>query len=98
MKFRMLLVGALMSLFAMDATAQVPEAWLGTWKLNVAKSKFSPGPPPKSMIVKSAAAEGGGFTYTSDTVAADGKTSPLTRCDPPSLWRREPGWDQDPGS
>lgn len=75
MKIRMLLVGALMCLVAVDATAQVPEPWLGTWKLNVAKSKFSPGPPPKSMIVNSAAAEGGGFTYTSDTVAADGKTT-----------------------
>jgi hypothetical protein len=75
MKIRMQLVGALMSLFAVDATAQAPEAWLGTWKLNVEKSKFSPGPPPKSMIVKSAAAAGGGFTYTSDMVAADGKTT-----------------------
>ena len=50
MKIRMLLVGSLMCLFAVDATAQVPKPWLGTWKLNVAKSKSSPGVPlPKSM-------------------------------------------------
>jgi len=27
------------------------DAYIGTWKLNVAKSKFSPGPPPKSSVV-----------------------------------------------
>ena len=26
--------------------AQAPEAWLGTWTLNVAKSVYNPGPPP----------------------------------------------------
>jgi hypothetical protein len=25
--------------------------FVGTWKLNVAKSKFSPGPPPQSQTV-----------------------------------------------
>jgi hypothetical protein len=27
------------------------DRFVGTWKLNVAKSKFSPGPPPKSATV-----------------------------------------------
>src|SRR5262245_4092534 len=31
--------------------AQAPKGLEGTWKLNVTKSKFSPGPAPKSMTV-----------------------------------------------
>ena len=31
--------------------AQAPKGLAGTWKLNSAKSSFSPGPPPKSMTV-----------------------------------------------
>jgi hypothetical protein len=31
--------------------AQAPKGLEGTWTLNIAKSKFSPGPPPKSMKV-----------------------------------------------
>lgn len=31
--------------------AQAPKAIQGTWKLNVAKSSFSPGPAPKSMTI-----------------------------------------------
>ena len=32
-------------------SAQAPAGLEGTWKLNPAKSKFSPGPPPKSQTV-----------------------------------------------
>jgi len=33
---------------------------VGTWKMNLAKSKFSPGPPPKSAtIAKIQAVDGG---------------------------------------
>ena len=45
---------------------------MGTWKLNVAKSKFSPGPAPKSLTVKFEPA-GKGVKLTTDGVAADGK-------------------------
>jgi hypothetical protein len=44
---------------------------LGTWKLNLAKSSYSPGPAPKSQIVKYEAWEGG-FKVTIDTVTANG--------------------------
>jgi hypothetical protein len=27
------------------------DPWLGTWQLNLAKSKYSPGPPPRSQTV-----------------------------------------------
>ena len=73
MKIRMMLVGALMCLSAVDVLAQTPAPWLGTWKLNVAKSTYNPGPPPKSQIVKNMAAADGGYNSTGDTVAADGK-------------------------
>ena len=45
---------------------------LGTWKLNVAKSKYSPGPAPKSATVTYEAA-GDGYKRTGESVAADGK-------------------------
>jgi hypothetical protein len=44
---------------------------VGTWKLNVAKSKYNAGQPPKSSTVVIAAA-GQGIKLTSDTVLADG--------------------------
>ncbi len=44
---------------------------IGTWKLNVAKSKYSPDPAPKSQSVTFAAA-GQGVKVTVEGVAADG--------------------------
>ena len=37
--------------FASTAFAQMPKGMAGTWKLNAAKSTFSPGPAPKSMTI-----------------------------------------------
>ena len=34
---------------AVLVTAQTKDPWAGTWRLNVAKSKYSPGPVPKSI-------------------------------------------------
>ena len=31
---------------AQRTAAQVPSAWFGTWKLNIARSMYDPGPPP----------------------------------------------------
>lgn len=45
---------------------------VGTWKLNVAKSKFDPGPGPKSLT-RTVEAQGDGVKYTFDGVGADGK-------------------------
>ena len=46
----------------------------GTWKLNVEKSKYTPGPGPKSQTLtwKPSAT---GFDFTVDTVTAEGKTT-----------------------
>jgi hypothetical protein len=63
---------------------------VGTWKLNVEKSKYNPGPAPKSLTrtleaqgenvkysFEGVSAEGTGLAY-SFTVAYDGKESPIT--------------------
>jgi hypothetical protein len=44
---------------------------VGTWKLNVTKSKYDPGPTPKSLT-RTVEAQGDGLKYTFDGVAADG--------------------------
>jgi hypothetical protein len=44
---------------------------VGTWKLNVAKSKYSPGPAPRSQT-RTIEAQGDGIKSTTDGVAADG--------------------------
>jgi hypothetical protein len=56
---------------AIGVRAQAPKGLLGTWKLNSAKSKFSPGPPPKSMTVTYSAA-GDGVKIVVDMVPAEG--------------------------
>jgi hypothetical protein len=50
---------------------------VGTWKLNVAKSTFSPGPAPKSQT-RTYAETPQGITLTIKTTAADGKESTAT--------------------
>jgi hypothetical protein len=53
--------------------AQAPaKNMVGTWKLDIAKSKYSPGPTPKSQIAKLENADGG-MKVVSDRVESDGK-------------------------
>lgn len=69
--------------------ANPDNAWDGTWELNVAKSKFDPGPPLKSqtrtirtegdmqtVTIKGANAEGGSVA-TKSTYRLDGKDYPI---------------------
>jgi hypothetical protein len=46
----------------------------GTWKLNLAKSKYNPGPAPKSSIVK-ISIENDTETYSAENVDATGTSS-----------------------
>ncbi len=55
-----------------SGAVQAADNWLGTWKLNVAKSKYSPGPAPKSNTSKYEASEGG-MKGVTDGVDAEGK-------------------------
>lgn len=54
--------------------AQDADPLVGTWKMNAAKSKFSPGPATKSQVVKYEA-QGDGLKITADITNADGTTA-----------------------
>jgi hypothetical protein len=54
-----------------DLSAQGTDPRIGTWKLNGAKSKYSPGPAPQSLTLKVEAA-GKGEKVTAEFVDADG--------------------------
>ena len=56
---------------AVHAAAQAPDPLVGTWKLDLAKSSYKPGPPPKSVTVVIDAA-GKGLKVAVDAVGADG--------------------------
>ncbi len=71
-----LVVGLLVSALGVSTLAQGNSS-VGSWKLNVAKSKFSPDPAPKSVSLKIETA-GMAATTTVDAVAADGATQHWT--------------------
>jgi hypothetical protein len=58
--------------FALAAGAQ-QDPLLGTWKLNLAKSKYNPGPPPQSRVLKYEPFGSNGFKLTNDGVTASGE-------------------------
>lgn len=62
------LLAALSPLFAQSSRLE------GTWKLNLAKSKYSPGPPPKAGTLKWEVVAGG-LKLTTDGVNAEGETT-----------------------
>jgi hypothetical protein len=61
---------ALAAVFCLPASAQ-DNPLVGTWKLDVTKSKFDPGPTPKSLT-RTVTAQGDGVKYAFDGVATDG--------------------------
>jgi len=73
--FKTLLIGAVLAIGT--GTAIAADAVVGTWKLNLAKSTFSPGPAPKSQT-RIYAESAQGMTVTVKTTAADGKESTTT--------------------
>jgi hypothetical protein len=75
---------------------------VGTWKLNLTKSKYDPGPTPKSLT-RTVEAQGNGVKYTFEGVAADGtpiaygfsatfdgEDNPVTGSMPPAQTRFRP--------
>jgi hypothetical protein len=64
---------AVVLLLAGVLLAQAEESLFGNWKLIVAKSRYSPGPAPKSGTAKWEAYQGG-VQLTVDTVPAKGET------------------------
>jgi hypothetical protein len=90
---RTLIVALVVLVFALggiELVAQSTDPVVGTWELNVAKSKFSPGPGPKSETrtyvvtgqeIKATAksVDGTGKPVTGEwTVVYDGKDRPMT--------------------
>jgi hypothetical protein len=65
------IVGVLSVPMADVGVAQEPVPGLGTWRLNVAQSKYSPGPTPKSGTVTFTAV-GQGVKAVVDLVGTDG--------------------------
>jgi hypothetical protein len=66
---------AALGVFVFAGSLLAADAAIGTWKLNPAKSKFSPGPPPQGATV-TYEESGNGVKRTGEMVNADGtKTS-----------------------
>ena len=74
MKTRLIVVcfGLLAALVLLTVTAMAADTLVGTWKLNVAKSKYSPGPAPQSNTIKFEAVDGG-IKLTADGADAQGR-------------------------
>ena len=72
MKIRTILL-SVAALFAVVAVCFAADVNMGTWKLNEAKSKISPGAPKNTMVVIEAA--GDSMKVTVDGVGADGKSA-----------------------
>ncbi len=79
-----------LSAFLIDASFAQSDPQVGTWKLNLAKSKYTPGPVPKSGTTKIEAAGAGAKVVVDQalpdgtmrhyefTANYDGKDSPVT--------------------
>jgi hypothetical protein len=62
--------------FVLWVSAQVPnDPRIGTWKINLAKSKFNPGPAPKAMTVRFEPFGNNGLRVTIDTVEPNGEVT-----------------------
>lgn len=72
--------------FVSTAAAQLPKGLAGTWKLNVAKSTYSPGPPPKSMTIV--------YTPAGDTMKISAEVVPATGA--PQKWEMTAAYDGKP--
>ena len=59
------------AILLLATTVQAADNYLGTWILNVAKSKYDPGPAPKSQTTILETVAGGALKETVDRVNAD---------------------------
>ena len=66
----------ILGMFALGMTLWAADPATGTWNLNVAKSKYTPGPPPKSATT-TYAETADGIKRSGQTVDAEGKTTSM---------------------
>jgi hypothetical protein len=71
-KRALVVLAGIVVVFVAGTNAQAPKELEGTWKLNAAKSKFSPGPPPKTMSVTYSAVGTDGMKIVVDATPATG--------------------------
>lgn len=64
-------LAAICAIVLSASAALAADNWLGTWKMNAAKSKFTPGPATKSQSLKFEQTKDG-IQLTSDGISADG--------------------------
>ena len=74
MKRRMMILGAIVFCFA-ASSAFAADAFSGNWKVNLAKSKYDPGPGPKGPNFSKIEAIPGGLKFTNDGVNSKGETT-----------------------
>jgi hypothetical protein len=76
---RTLVLGSVLAIAAPTAavSAQAGNPVIGTWELNVAKSKYTPGPGTKSET-RTYTATANGYTFSSKAVGADGTPTTVT--------------------
>lgn len=72
MKRRLIVLGAATFCFAMNA-AFAADVFSGNWKVNLAKSRFDPGPTPRGPNFGQIEAVEGGLKFTNDSVNSEGK-------------------------
>ena len=74
--FSSLLVTIAALVIATPAMTQTQDPWVGTWKLNLAKSMYEPANlAPNSQTIIQAAVPGGGSKITTDGTDAQGKAT-----------------------
>src|SRR5713101_4470859 len=59
-------------------SARAADSNVGTWKVNLAKSTYDPGPAPKGPNVTKIEADGDGIKVTADGVNAQGQATHVT--------------------
>lgn len=72
MKRRMFVLGTIVFCFSASG-AFAADVFSGNWKVNLAKSKYVPGPAPKGPNFSKIDAMEGGLKFTNDGVNAEGK-------------------------
>jgi hypothetical protein len=70
--FTVLAISLALSALMLSTVAKAADHQIGTWKLNLAKSKYSPGPPPKEGTL-TVEPQSDGLKFTIDSIDAESK-------------------------